>query len=222
MNPIGIIDKILGNSTKIAILRYMVAGQHATGRELAGLTQVSPPAVLKHLSDLVEESILVRTSVGSSHYFQLNRKNIVVQSMLLPLFGEESKIVPWLGDALQARLPVLWIDTILLYGSIARGDASAISDWDVLILCRDKKRVQSLMDIARKMLPEMREKLGSTLDVKIFSTADFCARYRKGETFFRRIYDDYLHSIVSNPLYGTSLTDILEAHGKKNSHEAYR
>lgn len=217
MNPIDIIDRIIAHPLKSQILRAMSIGQDArTGREWARLTKVSPPTLLSHLRTLVNEGIVIRTSVGSSHTFQLNTRNAVVKNMLMPLFQREKNIIPALGQAMQSRLDIERIVSIVIYGSLARGEATANSDWDILILCKQPADIDIVKTQLQTLLPSLRDDLASTIDVKTFATEDFCARYHRGDPFAKGVYRDYLHSVTPNPLYGCSLTELLEAHGKKN------
>ena len=78
MNPINILDEILSHPVKIKILRYLIHGHETpTGRELARIANVSQPAVIKPLVDLVSQGILGKTVVGKSYVYRINEKNIM-------------------------------------------------------------------------------------------------------------------------------------------------
>lgn len=219
MNPSNIINRILASELKTQILRSMCAGEHGrTGREWAAFTKVSPPTVLTHLQELVDEGIVICTRIGSSHTFQLNTHNIVVETMIMPLFQKEKDLLSAFGQQLQANLDTSRIETVFFYGSIARGTAKATSDWDVLILCKHAEDIDPLKSQLDAVIPTLRAAFASTLDIKIFTVQDFCRRYQAGDVFPKSVFNDYLHSVVSTPLHGTSLTKVLESYGNKNHH----
>lgn len=209
MQPIDILDKVLGNTIKVRILRRLACGfDGQTGRALARMISVSSPAVLGPLQELVSQGILVRTIVGKSHTYRLNRPNILVNRGLIPLFRLESELLQKLGAFLEKKLPRK-VETAVLYGSIARGEAGPDSDWDILLLCSSAK-------VAKKMNNELPDKttgwdlyFSSPLDIKVMTTAEFRKKFKAGDRFARNIYQDYLDSRVSNPLFGKSLTELL-------------
>lgn len=224
MNPNEIIDKILGHRVKVKLLRHFVldATAQKTGRELAHLAKVSPPTLLTHLQELILEGLVTKTVIGASHTFRLNRDNIFVRDYLVPLFEAESKnIVLQFGNLLTGSLPTKGIESVLLYGSIARGESNSQSDWDVLFLCSslsDKETIQKALDEA---LPALRAQFSSTIDIKIFLVDEFCRRYIEGDRFASAIYDDVLSSRVPNPLMGKSLTEILNAYVQKDKNQKH-
>lgn len=217
MNPLGLLDRLLGHPIKVGVLRHMVNGQTGkTGREWAKLVDVSPPTLLSHLQELVDEGIVIRTTVGPSSTFHFNAQHVVARDMLVPLFQRERALVATVGSMLQSRLDARRVVSAILYGSVARGEAKASSDWDILILCAGAAEIPATQAILEQVLPALRAQLASTLDVKVFDVAAFCRQYHAGEKFPKNVYRDYLQSVTVNPLFGQSLTELLEAYGKKH------
>lgn len=92
-----------------------------TGRALARLALVSPPTIFSSLEDLVKEGILTKTIVGKSHTFKINQKNWLVKNTLIPLFRAEKNLIPAFGKFLSDHLDKKNIETIFMYGSLAKG-----------------------------------------------------------------------------------------------------
>lgn len=217
MKPFNILDEIIGNPIKVKILRHLVKGfERRTGRSLAQIAKVSPPTALKPLEELLREGILTKMVIGKSYSFSLNRKNIVVEKGIIPLFRLEANLLKELAEKLKKSLPQK-IDTAVWFGSIARGEATHQSDWDILILCPN----QTMADTIRQELPDKTPGWGaqfsSHLDIQVMTTDAFRTKFFKGDSFARNVYEDYSHSQIDNPLFGESLTILLgDRYDKKN------
>lgn len=209
MKPIDFIDEILGNAIKVKILRYFItAGEAKTGRALANILGVSSPAALDALNHLVRQGILIKTIVGKSHHFELNKRPIVVCNALIPLFQFEREFLDEIGKQIQSSLPFP-MEAALIYGSLARGTAGSHSDWDILLLCKNKNDKEKIRDILPSKAMEWAKEFSNPFDIKVLTTGEFKNRFRRGDTFARNVYEDYIHSKIKNPLFGKSLIEIM-------------
>lgn len=209
MKPFDILNEILGHPVKIKVLRHLLLGfETHTGRDLASMAKVSQPAVLKPLQDLVSQGILRKTVVGKSYIYQINKNNRVVAQGLIPLFRLEAKLLDLFGKELQGALPKN-IDTAIWFGSVARGTATEQSDWDILLLCPDKKTIQKAQAVIDDKGVEWSVQYSTHLDIQARETQKFRQQFRSGRSFAKNVYEDYIHSKVPNPLFGESLTIIL-------------
>lgn len=216
MNPSHIIEKTLGNPIKVKILRHLMAGEGRTGRELSRLVLATPPAVLGHLHELTSTGIISQSNVGKSHVYRLNPRQWFVQHALLPLFKEESELITQFARRLVQHLDPTPIETMILYGSLARGQGTETSDWDILVLTKGPGAISKLAHALEEALPDLRSRFSSTIDVKVFTAKRYCQKFMKGDGFARSVYDDYLNSQIPNPLWGKSLTEVINAYAKKN------
>lgn len=221
MKPIDILDEIIGNPIKVKILRHLVKGfEGRTGRALAQIANVSPPTALKPLEELLREGILTKMVIGKSHSFSLNRKNIVVEKGIIPLFRLEANLLKELAEKLKKSLPKE-IDTAVWFGSIARGEATSQSDWDILILCPHPTITEKIHQQLLNKIPEWSVQFSSRLDIQVMTTKVFQTKFLQGNSFARNVYEDYSHSQIDNPLFGESLTILLGGrHDKKNPNRA--
>lgn len=210
MKPIETLDKILGNTIKIRILRHLATGYEArTGRALADIAKVSQPAVLKPLRELEEQGIVAKAIVGKGHSYSLNQKNILVTEGLLPLFRLEADLLQRFATALKEGLSYE-IDSAVLFGTVARGVATHQSDWDVLLLCPSSKTTKQIMQELPDKISEWATKFSSNIDIKTMTTDAFKKKFLSGDTFVHNIYQDFINSRVQNPLFGQSLTELLK------------
>ncbi|WVN41069.1 nucleotidyltransferase domain-containing protein [beta proteobacterium MWH-UniP1] len=100
-------------------------------REVARLTGLAAPPVGRELNKLADFGVLTREKVGNQLVFQANPK--------CPVFEELSGIARktfGLGDVLMRALEpyVEKCHAVFIYGSMASGEASTISDVDVMFL----------------------------------------------------------------------------------------
>lgn len=219
MNPYRIIDSVMGDLVKVRILRHLIAGHGAqTGRALARIALVSPPSVLKPLRELVNEGILTRKVIGNGYAFDLNRNNILVKEGLLPLFQLENQILCKLGEHFSKFLRDK-LDSLIIYGSVARGTSTSMSDWDLLVLCHPKD-VEKTKAVLEKCLSVARSIFSSTIDVKIMSTSTFCQKFFAKDRLINEVYKDYINSRVINPLAGRSLLEIIGEYGQRHKNKS--
>lgn len=66
----------------------------------------------------------------------------------------------------------LELDKIILFGSRARGDYSEYSDWDILVVIRDKLDISREREIARSIRRRLAEKL-IDVDVIVRTVEEF-------------------------------------------------
>ena len=135
--PSPSIEEIFGSPGRIAILRVLVtAPGPLTGRqvaELAGLTQAGAARALDRLGAL---GVTSRQRVGRAVTHVLERENIAVRTIVLPAFEGESGLGTVLREELAAVLGPLGL-SVVLFGSVARGQADPGSDVDVLLVVAD-------------------------------------------------------------------------------------
>jgi predicted nucleotidyltransferase len=140
-----ILDDGLGQKSKVRILRYLskVTGG-ATGRRIATDIHMSPWACHKALHDLYNQGILSMRRVGNTYLSDLNRKNYLVTDMLLPLFEKERNLFKIALEEIIKNVHVEGI-SIILFGSVSRGEEEPLSDIDLLIIV-DSEEGKSKME----------------------------------------------------------------------------
>lgn len=103
-----------------------------SGRELARHVGHGSPEGVRGAADrLVDQGTLLRRTAGSAHLYQLNRDHLVA-----PWIEGLSSLREQLIERLRAQIAG-WDQparVALLFGSVARGEASADSDLDLLII----------------------------------------------------------------------------------------
>ncbi len=103
---------------------------HLYVRELAALLCVDPTNLSRELARLEHEGLFRSELRGNQKYFSLNRKYPLFKEVFA-ILQQTIGVVPTLSNALK-KVP--GIEAAYLYGSVAKGEADAASDIDLLVV----------------------------------------------------------------------------------------
>jgi predicted nucleotidyltransferase len=105
-------------------------------REVAREARINPMTASKRLSRAVAEGLLVQERVRNTHLFRLADSELVRSEKRLWNLARilRSSLLPYLDDEL--RYP-----TVILFGSVARGENSKESDVDLFIITETKREL---------------------------------------------------------------------------------
>lgn len=107
-------------------------------RELSRRTKLSLGGTNKALTSLYNQGLLNRKRIGLNLVYTLNRNNIIVRK--LGIISILAELEP-LKDQLEE-----FSGLIILFGSFARGENTADSDLDLLIIGNKKDNIQDWID----------------------------------------------------------------------------
>ncbi|HSV43609.1 MAG TPA: nucleotidyltransferase domain-containing protein [Candidatus Bathyarchaeia archaeon] len=143
MTNVRPLEKILDSQTKVAILRVLSSGvdRHMGGSEIARAAGFSIPSTHDSLKALHAAGIVMMELLGNQHVYALNRKDRIVQKVILPMFKAEGdwkqdakeRIVQGMKDAGVLRSVV----SVILYGSVQQGSAKPGSDLDIAVIVKN-------------------------------------------------------------------------------------
>lgn len=128
------LDHVLGSRSKVALLRCLLRtrGEHS-GRELARVTGLDPKTCHAALQDLARQGIVQYRRMGTALSYTLNDRHVWVRDGLAPLFQMEDRLPADYARDLRRRLGPRVL-SIILFGSVARGDERPGSDLDLLVV----------------------------------------------------------------------------------------
>ena len=132
LRPHSVIAPSLHGDVVMALARLR---RPVTGRELAGYIGASHEGVRQVLLALEQQGLVVSQSAGRSRMVTLNRDHLAVRA-IEALAGMRQDFFERLR-ALIGSWPVPRPTSVVVFGSVARGDATAASDVDVLIVRPD-------------------------------------------------------------------------------------
>jgi predicted nucleotidyltransferase len=131
------LDEILSSRVKVQILRLLcLTGSPYTGREMSRLIGRAQNRVRLCLEEFEAMGIVSRRGVGKAKLFELSTNNIIVNDVLMPLFKNEASLIEVLGNHFHRELKDD-LESLVLFGSVARGDESERSDIDLMFVLRN-------------------------------------------------------------------------------------
>jgi predicted nucleotidyltransferase len=177
MNEAQMVE-IFGGVGRFRMLRALFAepGRGFGQRELAAEAGVDPGGVARLLKRWVAAGLVTRRQQdGLPRYFASTDPAL---APLVTWMQQDSALVATLRSALAA---VPGVAVALVFGSVARGEAGAQSDVDVLVLGR-----VSELKLNAALKPAGRS-LGRAVHATVSSTESFVQQVRGGESFAQAI-----------------------------------
>jgi len=146
--------------------------------------------VQRELARLVDSGLAVVAPVGNQRHYRANRES--------PIFSELRSIIlktSGLVDPLMAALAPLKkkIELALLYGSVARGEAHAGSDVDVLVVARDL----TLEQLYAK-LGSAEAAIGRTIHPLLLTPAEFRRRRAAGNPLISKVLSGEMIPLIGS------------------------
>jgi predicted nucleotidyltransferase len=138
---LNLLDEFVGNRVKVAILRLLCTHQRQfTGREVARALGRAPATTHEALQALVASGVLEQETRPPVALYRLAQGNPWVTRVLVPLFSaEEATEAALAGEISQAAGDAA--ESVVLFGSRAKGTSRPGSDLDVLFVVRSRRSV---------------------------------------------------------------------------------
>jgi predicted nucleotidyltransferase len=145
------------------------------GNEIIARAGAGNGAVQRELAKLEGAGLVKATRVGNQKHYQANREAAVfaaLHELVLKTSG--------LADVLRASLvPVRnRIDAAFVYGSIAKGQDTATSDVDIMVISEELTYADLF-----KVLDRASRRLGRTVNPTVYSASEFAKRVRERKSF---------------------------------------
>lgn len=148
-----VFEGILGSRTKVRILRVLCAhpAREFSTREIGLHLGQSLGSVHPALGQLLATRIVLTRRVGRSRLVRINRSHPQFKA-LASLFRSETSALVDVAREFASALPRQGVDAAILFGSVARGEPSARSDVDVLVVVGERRQVAEVRKAAASML----------------------------------------------------------------------
>ena len=174
-NPI---TYILNSEAKVACLRLLCG--HPTelnGTQLAKIVGLTSATVHKAMKELFNEQVVVLKGSGNAHVYELNKENIIVKEMLIPMFFKENSLLKSLIDEIKKIANQSSIKnqilSLALFGSVHAKKERATSDVDLFVLIRDKKIKNKVLEIFIDRKSKKINAMGLTIEPYVKSLEEF-------------------------------------------------
>ena len=187
------LEKLLGNRTKIAMLRsfYQIPNKIWSSRDLAKFIGIYNTTVLDNLVDLEEMGLVDIGMHGHVKTIKLNKESFVFTEIAKPLFEKEAKTFEALVNSLKSIIKSKDIQLFVLFGSIVERREKSNSDIDILIVTKNKESVDILLTEKQGYIVKM---FGNELAPHIMSPAEF--KEKQNAPFLREAKKNHI------PIYG--------------------
>ncbi len=161
----AVYDDLLGNKTKIRILRVMFEYPDKTfsEHELSRFTHVPQPTIHRNMGDLVSSNLVVFSRMGKMNLFSLNRKSALynaVKQFLEVERGMPAELEKVITEAFAHEDDVI---TVNLYGSFAKGLERSDSDVDIIVVVSDDADIEAINERVEELGRLIRTQFGNTL-----------------------------------------------------------
>lgn len=185
------LKNLFSSETRIALLNrfLMHPGEEFYLRQLSGHFGLSPRLISLELQNLQSIGLLKKRISGNHHYYTINREHLLfneLQQIFMKTVG--------LKDVIKTYLTPfeMEISMAFIYGSLAKGNATAESDVDLMIVGNLSTR-----KLSGAMIKAGRE-LGRQVNFSVFSINEFKERHTAGDHFVSSIMNDAKKFIIGN------------------------
>ena len=190
----NILDEMLGNKTKVRLLRafFTYPEKGFTESELERIAGIPQASVHRNVKSLMDNGLLDRQRIGKANLYSLNIEHILYQ-LLSSNFEAEINVLAELKNMIAGSVKSLpQIELVVLFGSIVKGMERADSDVDIFIVCRGEK--SKIEDKLKGMTNISQNKFGNPVSLMIkqneelqdLKTRSIYREIKDGEIIFKR------------------------------------
>ncbi len=191
MNPLS---GFFPGSHAIIIEELLRTPQPVTGRQLALklVDRLGKSRVFEVLQVLVEQGLVIRETLSSSHLYSINQKHLSYQ-LLKSLIRPTDSLIALISKRLSRFSPKP--EAVVLFGSVAKGTAKPGSDIDLLLIRpnRIKEDDDAWQDQLFRLTLAVQSATGNELNYLDYSQAEVQSLARSGA---RLISEINRHGIV--------------------------
>ncbi|MDD5556498.1 MAG: nucleotidyltransferase domain-containing protein [bacterium] len=182
------LDFILSAPSHLAILRVLRhVREGLSGREIARRARINHQTCALSLLRLEKRGVVRRLGAGRNQLFALNRENILVREVLLPLLAAEYRIFELFRQDI-ARIARGRCVSAVLFGSVARGLHTATSDYDIILVV--SRRSRRVSPVIREIVACGMERWGFRISPIVMSVAEFSGKSRGADRLIRSVLRD--------------------------------
>lgn len=208
----NIISELLSDPIHVRVFKTLQ--QHSeglTGRALGTLVGTSAFKINGVLRALAAHGVLTQTVVGNAHLYRLNEHHILVREVINYLIDYENNLLSNLGKAVMEKLAPSPL-SIILYGSIARGDESPSSDVDLMLVYKDEEEPGSIRK-AELVFEWITRNYGNPAGIRRIRISEFQNPDSEYKELVRNIIKE------GKSIAGLSMTEVLNYHGDNSQND---
>lgn len=193
------LDHLLGTKTKVRILRALVPLERpVSGREAARLAGVSHIA-LQALEELAASGILIQELATSQHLFTFDRRHNLAQA-IETLFQAERQFTSTIFAQIRELLEGMEsVESAVVFGSSARGEAGPQSDLDLLVVIREHDERDEVRMALAEFAPKLLTHFGVQLSPVVLGRKQFRKQVEENDPFICEVQRDARH-VMGRPV----------------------
>lgn len=171
-----VLESIFGSPAKVRILRVLFnSPQPLSGRQVGELSGLTHRGAIQALESLVELGAVRQRRVGKAYQYSLSKGNIFVEKIITPCIKTEAGLFDDLKRDIVKHFGKDAI-SVILYGSLVRGEEKKGSDIDVIAVVKDEKKKAAMEGKAESAVPYFNERFNALLSLHCFTLDEFRAR----------------------------------------------
>lgn len=143
------LDKFFGSKAKVRIVREAALhpAMDYSIEDLAKAVGMSYGTVYPAVGQLENTRVLVARKAGRSRLFKINDKYPLYRE-ILDLFIREKDALVDIAKEFVGKLDKTGVKSVVLFGSVARGDVGSAGDIDLLLVTKDGKVPKNMAKLA--------------------------------------------------------------------------
>ncbi len=188
-------------------------------RELARKVEVSSYTVSVNLSKFAKEGLVVVKKEGREKYYRINLKNPegrklceLFETQKREAFYSKNKRLAWALQEFAKHLADFLpeVQSAVLFGSAARGEATKASDVDVLVLVPkvNEQEFKQLSKNVNEVASKVKSRFPVRLSPVVVTLEDFQKGLREGQRFAADVQHDAI-VIFGEGRYYTMLAEVI-------------
>jgi predicted nucleotidyltransferase len=188
----GIADTLFsGTQQKVLALLFGQAGRSLLASEIIARAGCGSGAVQRELARLTASGLVLVERVGRQTHYRANESSPVFAELVALV----RKTVGLVDPLRSALLPLAGrIHAALIYGSVARGEAKADSDIDLLVVS-DELQLEDLY----RVLAAVEQALSRPIHPTMLKTDEFDRRRSQSGSFVRRVLKAPVEWLIGGP-----------------------
>ncbi len=172
------ITSIFNNKAKVDCLRFLYKyPAELTGRQLAKMVKGAPATIHRVMQELSDEQVVTSRNVGNAHIYEINKKNMIVDRIIIPMFKEEDQLLSGVLSQLTqkiAKSPLKnKIISVALFGSVHEKRENPTSDIDIFILVHDSGDKKRLEDLIQEFGNEIHSQINMSIEPFVKTISEF-------------------------------------------------
>lgn len=196
------LNEILGNKVQVKLLRVLVRTKSSfTGRELARLIDHSQNQTRLALEELERNGLVVWQSAGRSHLYSADKDNIIITDLLEAGFRLEDNLLNQLAAGFFEEVGKDLV-SVVLFGSVAKGEEKPDSDVDLVVVVRDKVDLKSIEDLVAEASVKVAQRFGNQTTAIVVKKSDYEQKMKQKKGFWREVAET---GVKLSPSAGSNL-----------------